>query len=686
MDTPAARSDRTRSSISRRRFVERTACTIITLAGLPTHSEARSLMPTPSRSRPGPRGGPYAANRDPLVPQHFVPLPLGAVKPGGWLRAQLTGWAQGMTGNLDTLWADVGPENGWLGGGGDAWERGPYWVDGLLPLAWLVGDERLIAKSTRWVEAALASRRPNGFFGPDVDRPQGGGRRPMPGADWWPRMVMLKVLQQHHDVTGDPRVLELLHDYFQFQLRELPAKPLGHYTFWGAERGGENLASVHWLYNRTGDGWLLDLGELVFRQTVDWTGRFTGAYDAWHGVNTAMGVKQPGVWYAQSGQARYLDAVEAGLKHLMTAHGQVQGMFSGDEMLHGTDPSHGIETCAVVEYLHSLETLLPITGRVDHADRIERVAYNALPAALSPHFAGRHYYQSPNEIACTRGYRNFSTPYADATMVGLRTGYPCCTANLHQGWPKLVAHLWMATPDGGLAALVYGPCEVRARVADGVAVRFTEDTTYPFEETVRLAYDGPADTTFPLQLRIPTWAVDAAVTVNGQALPAPAPAPGTMLTVERAWRAGDRVELTLPMPLRVSRWHDQSAGIERGPLVFALQRRERWTAVGGSAPYADYEVTSDEPWNYGVLEKDLAAGAAAFALERGPVPDQPWTPEAAPMVLRARARRIPEWQPYGPSAGPLPWRPGSSGAPDEDVTLVPYGCTKIRIAEFPTIG
>jgi hypothetical protein len=397
-----------------------------------------------------------------------------------------------------------------------------------------------------------------------------------------------------------------------------------------------------------------------------------------------MGVKQPGVWYEQSGERRYLDAVEAGLRHLMTAHGQVQGMFSGDEMLHGTDPTHGIETCAVVEYLHSLEMLLPITGNVDHADRIERVAYNALPAALSPHFAGRHYYQSPNEVACSRGYRNFSTPYDDATMVGLRTGYPCCTANLHQGWPKLVAHLWMATPDDGLAALIYGPCEVRARVGSGVDVRFTEETTYPFEETVRLVYHGPAQTSFPLHLRVPTWAAGASVTVNGQSLPAPTP--GTMFRAARAWEDGDRVELRLPMPLRVSRWHEQSAGIERGPLVFALRRRERWTPVGGTAPYADYEITADEPWNYGLLEKDVETGETVFALERGAVGDQPWTPDAAPIVLRVRARRIPEWQAYGPSTGPLPWSPGASSAPDEEVTLVPYGCTKIRIAEFPTIA
>ncbi|UCF18652.1 MAG: glycoside hydrolase family 127 protein, partial [Gemmatimonadota bacterium] len=492
-----------------------------------------------------------------------------------------------------------------------------------------------------------------------------------------------KVLQQHHEATGDERVLELMREYFRFQARELPSKPLGHYTYWGQRRGGENLASIHWLYNRTGDAFLLELGELVFGQTEDWTKRFTSEPGIWHVVNTAMGIKQPGVWYQQSGDDRYLSAVEAGIEHLMTRHGQVQGIWSGDEMLHGTDPTQGVETCAVVEYMFSLESLLPITGSVRHADRLERVAYNALPAALSPRFAGRHYYQMPNQIACTKEYHNFSTRHADDTLVGLETGYGCCTANLHQGWPKLTAHLWMATPDDGLAALVYAPCEVRGRVADGVEVRFAEETDYPFEETVRFVYHGPSQVSFPLHLRIPHWAEDAELHLNGQ--PLAEPAAGTVVSVDHSWSDGDRLELHLPMRLRVSRWHERSAALERGPLVFALRRREWWTRVKGSEPYADFEIRTEEPWNYGLLNEDLKRADEAYEVAAKPPGDQPWSAEGAPLEISARARRIPEWQRYGGITGPIPWSPIRSAQPDEQVILVPYGCTEIRISEFPVV-
>jgi DUF1680 family protein len=551
-----------------------------------------------------------------------------------------------------------------------------------VPLAYILQDERLIAKANRWVEAALASGRPDGFFGPEAERRQRGGGA-VPGADWWPRMVMLKVLQQHHEATGDARVLELMSRYFQFQAQELPAKPLGYYTFWGRERGGENLASIHWLYNRTGDAWLLDLGELVFQQTEDWTDRFTREQGIWHVVNTAMGVKQPGIWYQQSGEPRYLDAVEQGLAYLMKHHGQVEGIWSGDEMLHGADPGQGVETCAVVEYMFSLESLLAITGSVKHADRLERVAFNALPAALSPEFAGRHYYQRPNQISCTRDYHNFSVRHADDTLVGLETGYGCCTANLHQGWPKLAAHLWMATPDDGLAALVYAPCEVRAQVAGGAECVFREETHYPFEETIRLVYDGPDGVSFPLHLRVPAWAEGAALRVNGEA--AGQPEAGSIARLARDWRDGDRVELQLPMRVRVSRWHEQSAAAERGPLVFALRRREAWSKVRGEEPYADYEIRTEDPWNYGLVDADVREPEGAFEVRVGEVPAQPWSAAVAPLEIVARGRRVPEWQAYGAAAGPLPWSPIRSQQRDEQVTLVPYGCTKIRISEFPVV-
>ena len=682
-----------RRGLTRRTFVERAAAGAVAASAL-------SLVPgrVDGRPKPGPRtafGAPrnshYPSNREPLVPSAYIALPLGSVRPAGWLDRQLRGWAEGMTGRLDEVWPDVGPDNGWIGGPGDIWERGPYWVDGLLPLAHVLQDQRLIDKANVWVEAAIGSRQSNGYFGPVGERPQPRSTRPVPAEDWWPHMIMLKILQNHYEATGDSRVLELMGDYFSFQLRELPSKPLGHYTWWGKQRGGENLASVHWLYNRTGDAFLLDLGQILYEQTERWATRPTEDPGRWHVVNTAMGIKQPGLWYAQTGAADDWIAVDRLIEWLMTNHGQPQGIWSGDEELHGTDPRQGVETCAIVEYMFSLETLLPIGGDLRHAEILEKVAYNALPAALSPRFGGRHYYQRPNQVACTLGRRSFTVRHEDDTLIGLVTGYGCCTANLHQGWPKFVQHMWFATPDDGLAALVYGPCEVTARVGDGTEIRLVEETDYPFEETVRFTYHGPSGTAFPLHLHVPSWADDATIRVAGESLTVPAP--GTVQRIDRVWSDGDRVELHLPMKVRSSRWHENSVALELGPLVMALPREEQWKRVGGGEPFGDWEIRTAEPWNYGIRQADLEEPEGAFEVMRGEVPEQPWASGTAPGKLSAGppvqvacvGRRVPEWEPYGVDAGPIPWSPIRSGQVDEPLVLVPYGSTKIRITEFPVV-
>ena len=98
-------------------------------------------------------------NRKPLQPRAYAELPLGAIKAEGWLYEMLDRQRKGMTGRLDELYPLVmGKRNGWLGGDGDVWERGPYWLDGLLPLAYILDDDALKAKVQPWIEWALASQ------------------------------------------------------------------------------------------------------------------------------------------------------------------------------------------------------------------------------------------------------------------------------------------------------------------------------------------------------------------------------------------------------------------------------------------------------------------------------------------------------------------------------------------------
>ena len=107
----------------------------------------------------------YIFNRAPLAPTQFAELPIGAIKAEGWLHDQLVRQAEGFTGHLDDVYREVvGPDNAWIGGEGDTWERGPYWLDGLVPLAYLLGDEELITKSKVWTESMLSMVHEDGYF------------------------------------------------------------------------------------------------------------------------------------------------------------------------------------------------------------------------------------------------------------------------------------------------------------------------------------------------------------------------------------------------------------------------------------------------------------------------------------------------------------------------------------------
>lgn len=637
----------------------------------------------PRLSPPSPPGPVF--NRAPLAPVPYAQLPLGAVQPKGWLHEQLRLMADGMTGHLDEVWDNVGPDNGWLGGSGDMWERGPYWLDGLLPLAYILQDARLVAKARPWIEHALRSQRPDGYFGPADDpggTDEGGVQRGNRG-DWWPRMVMLKVMQQYYEATRDERILSFMTRYFRYQVRTLPEKPLAHWTYWAKHRGGENLASIYWLYNRTGEPFLLDLAKLVMQQTADWTNGFLHDQPpSTHGVNVAMGLKQPAVAYQQFKHEKYLRAVERGLAYLREEHGQVQGMFSGDEPLHGTNPIQGTELCTVVELMFSLETIAQITGRVDYVDQLERVAYNALPAQVTDDTWARQYFQMPNQVRVTRGGGQFVQQHnGTASLMGLLTGYPCCTANLHQGWPKFVQNLWLASVDGGLAALTYGPSVVTAQVAGGVAVSIEEQTDYPFDEAIRFVVRSKKTVAFPLHLRIPGWAKGggAEIRVNGRA--GPVAEAGQVTRVQRIWRDGDVVELRLPMEVRLSTWHNNLAGVERGPLVYGLRIDEEWKKIGDHNGVATYEVNPRSPWNYGLLTEQPIE-----VVVKGGVPSKPWRPEAAPIELVARGKLIPQWEVNDWVYGTLPYSPVESAKPVERIALIPYGCTTLRISEFPVIS
>ena len=653
----------------------------------------------------------YPANQSPLFHTKFIKLPLGAVKPNGWLLDQLQAQASGLTGHLDEFWNDI-KHSAWKGEDGESWERGPYYLDGLLPLAYLLGDEHLVAKTKPFIEWILQSGQPDGWFGPEKN------------GDRWPNAVALKVLQQYYEASGDERALDTIKGWFRY-LHDNPADWPD--DTWRGVRAMEHAVTGYWLYCCTGDPDVLETIESIFENSFNWVDYYhnfpwdsTAFQDGrmpldWkavgltaHVVNNAMAIKYPGIYYQQSLDDRHKEAVYKGLDNYDLHHGQIGGRFAGDEHLSGKAPTQGTEMCAVVELMFSLEYLVEIFGDAALADRLELLAYNALPGTMTPDCWAHQYDQQSNQVLVSDAERDWSTNGNTSNVFGLMPNYPCCLANMHQGWPKFIQHMWMATHDNGVAAIAYGPCDMNAKVSKDVDLKIIEETEYPFDGAITFKINVSKSATFPVYLRKPQWADKISVFVNGKEFSAKLK--DGFIFLNRKWQSGDVVKLDIPLEIKTERRYNNSIAIKRGPLYFSLRIGKDYQKIhlsGRSITSIDYMGTTDwqikptTPWNYGLL-MDESNPAESFNIRKNPIQKYPFSDKGelvydetmdqyfswnyeAPIVLTVKGKRIPKWGLKNNSADVVPQSPASSNGPEEEIELVPYACARLRISEFPVI-
>jgi hypothetical protein len=625
----------------------------------------------------------YPTNRAPLNASPFVKLPIGAIVPKGWLRGQLDLMRGGMTGHLEEIspwcnfetsaWKD--PKHGKNG-----WEEMPYWLKGYADLGYVTGDPTIIAHAKKWIEAILASQDEDGWFGPYVLKTSLNGK-----PDMWPHMLALNVLQSYYEYSKDPRVLPFMAKYFAYQGRVPDADFFTGY--WDRMRVGDNIESIYWLYNRTGDKSLLKVAERIHKHGARWDKGVAN----WHGVNFTQGFREPAIFSMQSKNPADRKATYDDYDTAMGIYGQFPGGgFASDENARPgyVDPRQGFETCSMVESMHSFEMLTKITGDATWGDRTEEMAFNNLPASSTPDYRALHYLTGANMVQLDKGNKAPGIQNS-GTMLSYSPFqvYRCCQHNISHGWPYFAEELWLATSDAGLCASLYSESEVTAKVADGQEVKIAETTNYPFEEKVEFKLSTAKPVKFPLYLRVPKWTTSAAVLVNGQDVSVESHPP-CYLVIDREWKEGDTVTLELPMQVALRTWtrNHNSVSVDLGPLTYSLKIGEDYKPYGKDGAWKQYEVFATTPWNYAlVLDPNDPTTSFESEAKGGPLPANPF--KDPPVSLMVKAQRLPAWTlDANGLLNTLQNSPTTSDQPVETVELIPMGAARLRITSFPVIG
>ena len=591
------------------------------------------------------------------------------IKPSGWMKQQLIIQANGLSGNLDKVWRDV-RDSAWIGGDAEGWERVPYWLDGFIPLAYLLDDEDMKARAKKYIDAIIAYQKEDGWICPCPDE-----RRAR--YDTWAVLLLSKVLCVYYECSHDERIPSVLYKALKNYCELLQKGEIKLFD-WGKYRWYEGFIAIEFLYKRTNEEWLLDLARMLKSQGMDYhtvKELWKRPLNIWkfdtHIVNLAMMLKHEALSCDLLNE-EYTDDAEYLYDLLYEYNGMPAGMFTGDEVLSGISPIQGAELCSVVEMMYAFEHLYAYTGDKKWAERLELLAFNAFPATLSDDMWSHQYDQMSNQIACQRflGKPIFRTNFFDSHLFGLEPNFGCCTANFNQGWPKLMLSSFMYNGDDVISAIPI------PGVLNHNGINIELITNYPFENSFR--YKIRSDRDFVFTVRIPTFA--KALKVNGQSEKA------DDLTFNI--KSGDEKEINVsfeatpyiekrPLGLNIARY---------GSLLFALPieyeknmlEYER-DGVERKYPYCDYEYIPKSDWSYGFADSELT-------VEYRGMTDIPFSSVKPPLVLRANLSKI-DWgyeDGYDTVCAKVPQSKTAIGK-SENAVLYPYGCAKLRMTEMPFV-
>ena len=590
------------------------------------------------------------------------------IKPDGWLKRQLEIQANGLSGNLHKIWPDI-RDSAWIGGKCEGWERVPYWLDGFIPLAYLLENEEMIATVKKYIDAIVSSQEADGWICPCE-------KEKREKYDTWAIQLICKTLKVYYDCSGDERIPEVIYKVLKNYYELLKSGEIKLFR-WGEYRWFESFISLNFIYEKYKEDWIKDLAKIIKKQGYDYnqaTEKWKKPSHNWklntHIVNIAMMLKSEAVSYELLGE-EYTDNAEK-LREILDKYNSTafEG-FTGDEVLSGLDPTRGTECCAVVEQMYSYEELFKVTGDSKWAERLEMLAFNALPATLSEDMWVHQYVQQVNQIACekTMIMAPWSTNGPYAHTFGLEPNFGCCTANFNQGWPKFALSAFMHNGDTIINSVML-PSVLND---NGVTIKLKTD--YPFNNKMHYYIDAERD--FQFIIRVPSFAKN--LKVNGE----------EKETKDLEFRINSgKTEIEVEfetIPFLKQRPNNLYA-LQMGSLLFSVpieyekQMRE-YTKKGVERkfPYCDYQFIPKTPWNFGFSNED-------YEVVYNKVGDVPFSQDNPPVTIKANMQKV-NWGlkfPYKSIARKTP----KSREPISDIetiALCPYGCARLRMTEMPLL-
>jgi hypothetical protein len=658
-----------------------------------------------------------------VLPFALEPIPLGVIKPRGWLRDNINGMADGLPGHMHDFYGYV-RESPWLGGTREysgLHEAFPYWLNGIVPLAYGLDDpvrkSRLQQQISESVKFVVANQHKDGWLGSETKEsglrnlwarfPLLLGFKQLLEADFETYgSVLLPVIRKFVDLSHNM----LLQDGYGMVMR--PGDKLSEEDHgWGQVRMADYLITLQWLYEHDVAGKqqsvLYDTMKLLRKYSLDWDQWYTQElypfndlntypkeriekYFAFeHGVNVGQGLKTGAVINRFENNQSMVELSRRAVDWTFQYHGSTSGTVLGDERLEGLDPFYGSELCMTVETMYSLSYLYQASGDATFADRAELAAFNALPAAVTGDWWAHQYLTQPNQpYSKVLDETPFWNVKPNGQTFGLEPNYPCCTVNHPQGYPKFLSHSWVKVGNDGLGHALLSPTALTTTLGNGANVTIDVETNYPFDDV--LTYNIQASKPFTLYLRIPSWTdkSQSMISTPTSKIKGVSPDSVTGLQGVSVQTGKSVVTLSLSRSIRTTQRNNGAVAIFQGPFLFTLDVGHAATSKKESNPVApdapsklrEWKILPENVWNVAV---DLTKLKDSSNTTTDALPDRVWAYGAPPNRLEAEGCEI-EWPFYKGVPGPVPKNVTCKGK-RLNLRFLPVGSAKIGMTELPTL-